>query len=584
MRASTTFALLAILLIIIVTGVSGFILRVSSALDSWILYGAIAVLCMAMLVTGGKMQSLRVPEEAASAQAELSVSEARFQAIFKDAEVGVGIMGLDRRIIDANPAICRMFGRTRAELIGMTPVEATYEGDIGQSTELFNELISGQRHSYKADRRYVRKNGEVFWAHVTMSAVSASDGKPRYLVGMVIDIDEQKKMQEQIRESEARFRAMFDHAAMGMSLMSLDRRVLQVNRAAERITGYPISELIAASPSLLAHPDDRDVDRELFEQLVKGERDQYQIEKRYYRKDGVLFWGRVTYTSVRNTKGLPEYLIGVIEDITEQRQTREKFQAQEAQYRRTLEESVEERTHKLAEANERLKKEIEERLIIEEQLAKKAAEEAVATERTRLARDLHDAVTQTLFSSSLIAEVLPDLWEMDVAEARNSTEELRQLTRGALAEMRTLLLELRPATLTQARLSDLIRQLCEAFIGRSRLPITLNIEGECELPAEVQVAFYRIAQESLNNVFKYARASQVNVSLFLSPSSVHFETCDNGIGFDMTTIKPTSLGMRIMRERAEAIGADLHISGSLGSGTCVEAIWHENPKLKLRVL
>ena len=209
---------------------------------------------------------------------------------------------------------------------------------------------------------------------------------------------------------------------------------------------------------------------------------------------------------------------------------------------------------------------------------------AVMEERNRLARDLHDAVTQTLFSASLTAEVLPDLWEMDVEEAKRSTEELRQLTRGALAEMRTLLLELRPATLTQTRLSDLIKQLCEAFIGRSRLPIALNIEGDGILPPEVQVAFYRIAQESLNNVFKYARASKVDVNLFLSSSRAHFETCDNGIGFDMSTSKPTSMGMRIMRERAEAIGAEFEITSEPGKGTCVSVTWHENPNHKLRVL
>ena len=240
---------------------------------------------------------------------------------------------------------------------------------------------------------------------------------------------------------------------------------------------------------------------------------------------------------------------------------------------------MEERTHELGEANQRLQQEIKQRLLVEGELAKRAADEAVTADRTRLARDLHDAVTQTLFSASLTAEVLPELWDMDVEEAKKSTEELRQLTRGALAEMRTLLLELRPSTLTQTRLNDLIKQLCEAFIGRSRLPITLTIEGEGQLPPEVQIAFYRVAQESLNNVFKYARATQVNVKLFLSPSSVHLETRDNGIGFDMSRSKPTSLGMRIMRERAEAIGANLQISSHPGSGTCVEMTWNENPNL-----
>jgi signal transduction histidine kinase len=116
------------------------------------------------------------------------------------------------------------------------------------------------------------------------------------------------------------------------------------------------------------------------------------------------------------------------------------------------------------------------------------------------------------------------------------------------------------------------------------LPISLTIEGERDLPPEVQVACYRIAQESLNNVFKYARATQVNVSLLLSPTGLRFEVCDNGIGFDMSTSKPTSLGMRIMRERSEAIGANLHISSTPCAGTCVELIWNEDPNVRLHVL
>jgi signal transduction histidine kinase len=199
----------------------------------------------------------------------------------------------------------------------------------------------------------------------------------------------------------------------------------------------------------------------------------------------------------------------------------------------------------------------------------------VAAERTRLAHDLHDAVTQTLFSASLVAEVLPDLWKLDTAEALKSTDELRQLTRGALAEMRTLLLELRPAALTQTRFADLLKQLTEALIGRTRLPITLHVDGERKLPPEVQVALYRIAQESLNNVVKYARATQVEVLLSLSASGVHLEIIDNGLGFNLADARPGSLGLRIMRERAEAIGAEWHIASAPGHGTKVCVTWND---------
>jgi signal transduction histidine kinase len=204
-----------------------------------------------------------------------------------------------------------------------------------------------------------------------------------------------------------------------------------------------------------------------------------------------------------------------------------------------------------------------------------AVEEAITAERNRLARELHDAVTQTLFAASLIAEVLPDLWDMDEAEAHRSTEELRQLTRGALAEMRTLLFELRPAALNQARLPDLLRQLSEAVMGRKRLPIYLNVAGDCEIPCDVKVEIYRIAQESLNNVVKYARATQVEINVRLEAGQVHMEIKDNGIGFDSACVKPTGLGLRIMRERAEAIHAELQVVSQPGLGTTVSLDWNK---------
>jgi signal transduction histidine kinase len=216
------------------------------------------------------------------------------------------------------------------------------------------------------------------------------------------------------------------------------------------------------------------------------------------------------------------------------------------------------------------------------QLRNQAQEAAVAAERNRLARDLHDAVTQTLFSASLIAEVLPRIWEQDPEEAWHRVQELRELTRGALAEMRTLLLELRPSTLIEARLSDLLRQLGESITGRARVPVGLEVEGECILDAEVKVALYRIAQEALNNVAKHASASQATVALCCPPASpgaeklgTRVELCirDDGLGFDPASLPPDSLGLSIMRERAEAIGASLAIESQPGAGTQIEVLW-----------
>ena len=202
-------------------------------------------------------------------------------------------------------------------------------------------------------------------------------------------------------------------------------------------------------------------------------------------------------------------------------------------------------------------------------LFEKTEQVAIAAERNRLARDLHDAVTQTLFSASLIADVLPRIWERDHDQGRQRLEELRELTRGALAEMRTLLLELRPATLTEVSLAELLRQLTQAIGGRSRLPIELIVEGERPLSPETQIALYRIAQEALNNISKHAGASQVTLSLAFLPDSVNLSIQDNGRGFNPTDTPHESLGLGIMRERAQKIGADLTINSQIGEGTTV---------------
>jgi signal transduction histidine kinase len=215
---------------------------------------------------------------------------------------------------------------------------------------------------------------------------------------------------------------------------------------------------------------------------------------------------------------------------------------------------------------------IDQREKAEQALAEKAAQEAVAIDRTRLARDLHDAVTQTLFSASMIAEVLPDIWSTSQIEGRRRLDELRQLTRGALAEMRTLLVELRPSGLTEIPLPDLLRQLCESLIGRARLPIQLHIEGEGKLPPDLQICFYRIAQEALNNIVKHARATQALVTLRLN-ETVTLSIVDNGSGFDPASVSPRHYGLKIMCERAEALGAEFSIYSEPGEGTQISVSW-----------
>jgi PAS domain S-box-containing protein len=241
--------------------------------------------------------------------------------------------------------------------------------------------------------------------------------------------------------------------------------------------------------------------------------------------------------------------------------------------------------------------------MVNAELYESARSLAVLQERQRLAQNLHDAVNQSLFSAGLIAEVLPRLWDLDPVEARQSLEDLRRLTRGAMAEMRELLAELRPSILTDSNLGDLLRQLANGFTGRTNVPVSVTIAGEVVLPARIQVALYRVCQEALNNISKHAEASCVAIDLHYDavaarPSSpiehpampeemvvrsVEMRIRDDGRGFDRAQPMPSGhYGLGMMRERAEAVGARLTVTSRPGHGTEITVRWQEIPEQEAR--
>jgi signal transduction histidine kinase len=201
---------------------------------------------------------------------------------------------------------------------------------------------------------------------------------------------------------------------------------------------------------------------------------------------------------------------------------------------------------------------------------------AAIQERERLARDLHDAVSQALFSATMITESLPRQWERSPQKVMPLLTELHRLIRGALAEMRTLLLELRPKALLDASFSDLMIQLTEAIQSRRRIQIEVLIDEETPMMPDVKVALYRIAQESLNNIAKHTRAEHASVVLHSKPHHIDLTITDDGDGFDPTQISSTSMGLGIMRERADNINATLTINTSPAAGTEILVHWSDN--------
>jgi PAS domain S-box-containing protein len=324
---------------------------------------------------------------------------------------------------------------------------------------------------------------------------------------------------------------LIEVVADAVAAINSEQRIVFFNDGAERLFGYSRTEVLDQPLTLLipqrfqsAHADhvrtfqhSSDVSR------LMGERQTVYAQ----RKNGTEFRAEASITKLSQDDG--DLMVVLLRDITEREQ-------------------------------------------MQNDLRRQAEQIAVANERSRLARDLHDAVSQTLFSASLIADVMPRLWLRNPVEAQRRLEELRMLNRGALAEMRMLLLELRPSALTEARFPDLLQQLGEAAAGRAGIHVATQIDptlGDLHLSPEPQVALYRIAQEALNNVIKHSGAHNAWVHLQRQSSYLCMHIRDDGRGFDMGQTNHDHLGLLIMRERAQSIAAEIAFESTPGQGTSI---------------
>ncbi|MDD4859463.1 MAG: PAS domain S-box protein [Dehalococcoidales bacterium] len=391
--------------------------------------------------------------------------------------------------------------------------------EVGQLSHAFDGMID----RLQTAEGELRQSHEELESRVASRTAELSGANAR----LQQEIAQRAQAQEALRRSETKYRHLVESANTIIIEMDTSGKITFFNKFAQDFFGYNESEILGKSVigTIVPPKDTSGKDLEaMIEDIGKHPERYLHNENENMRRNGERVWIVWTNQPLYNEEGNFNEIMCIGINRTEQKKA-------------------------------------------EELLARETKEKATAEERNRLARDLHDAVSQTLFSASLIAEVLPRIWERHPDEGRKRLEEVRQLTRGALAEMRTLLLELRPAALVEAELGDLLHQLGESITGRSRVPVAVTVEGKCALPAEAKIALYRIAQEALNNVAKHAGASQAKVNLQCQPGSIVLRISDNGKGFDMKTRSPDSFGLGIIQERAGEISASLAIESSIGHGT-----------------
>jgi signal transduction histidine kinase len=203
-------------------------------------------------------------------------------------------------------------------------------------------------------------------------------------------------------------------------------------------------------------------------------------------------------------------------------------------------------------------------------LHERSRELTIVEERNRLARELHDAVSQSLFSIALTADAAAQLVDIDPQRAQEQLRIVHDLTRAATEEMRSLIFELRGAELGSDGLVSTLRKHVEVLRRIYGTEIEIEVEGERPLRVELEKHVFRIAQEALGNALKHANAERLGVQLRMSNGRVALSVADDGAGFDPASpLVGKHLGLLSMRERAQALGGELNVISRLGAGTTV---------------
>jgi len=257
------------------------------------------------------------------AEAALRESEQRFRATFEQAAVGIVQVTRDGKLLRVNQRFCDLLGYTQAELLSKTVQEITHPEDREPGRDHMNRLWAGEIQAATIERLYLRKDGSSVSGNLTASIVRDGLANPLYFIAVIEDTTERKRAEEAVQESEKRFRAIFEHAAVGIAQVALDGKWMTTNPRFCDIVGYTQAELRERTFLDLTHPDDRQASHAGRAMLLTGEREAITMEKRYLRKDGSPVWTLVSVSVSKDAFGDPEFFLTVIEDIAERKRAEE---------------------------------------------------------------------------------------------------------------------------------------------------------------------------------------------------------------------------------------------------------------------
>lgn len=491
--------------------------------------------------TYGQLMVMQDVTERKRAEEALRKNEAHFREVFDNTAHGTFIVDMTEdgalRVGDSNRAEEMLTGIPRDSIKGKT-MEEIFPPDVVQvlRANYDRAIQAGKAISYEEDFVLPGVGTKSFFT--TIAPLKDASGRYYRFIGSTLEISERRRMEDELRVSEERFRTLLMSLPDAIFGTDEDGQITFANEAAARLFGYSIQELVGRDVGLLLPAGVREIHVQLRKNYIANHQGLGALEAsrevEAWHKDGRAIPVEIRLGHMRTTQGI--LVITVMRDITERQLSEQRLQQ------------------------------------AQEQLMEQQRTLAVIEERQRVARNLHDSVSQSLHGLNLFSETLTAALAKNNRErAMQLAERLQESARQALKEARLMLFQLQSSG--DGVVVDLLREI-EARLStverRAGVRASFVVEGNLdEFPDAWMENLYRIVIEALNNALKYAEAREVNVNLYCFPPTLELTVSDNGIGFDLTRVRAGGMGLRSMRERVALLDGTLQIQSAPGKGSTV---------------
>lgn len=461
------------------------------------------------------------------AEEALKLSQAKYHDIFNSVNDAIIVNDIETgAFVDANKKALEMFKYTTEEFnnidmkmlsSGVQPFQ--YE-NLKKCFFDTNKPISSETIEWQAKDKY----GKIFWVELNFKRLLFID-KYR-IITVCRDISERKKAENLLVENEFLFRNQFNNSNIGISISTPEKQFVRANKKFCELVGYSEEELQEKKWSDITYPEDIEIQMPLFNKIISGEQDIFEIDKRYINKNGNIVYTHLAASCFRNPDGSIHYIISNILDISD-------------------------------------------RIEMENKILK-AIIETEENERTRFAQELHDGLGPILSSIKMYTQWMakPNA-NLDQAEALKHMENLISLAHQSAREVA---FGLSPHILKDFGLTEALNSFVNKIKGDETPSIIINSNLTSRLNETVETIVYRILIECINNSLKHSHANLIKIDLTRSEMTINIDYFDNGVGFLLNEVIDKKMGMGIynIQNRLKSINGNITINSQPDKGTIIK--------------